>query len=82
MAKATRLVPIHPSLVALLGDMIKEYGLKPSSLLFPGEKGGMLAGSVFRRVRAKAREEILSDHEFKSPTGKRVYDLRRTCLTT
>ncbi|MFD4114533.1 tyrosine-type recombinase/integrase [Streptomyces niveus] len=78
----TRLVPIHPSLVAILREMIKEYGLKPSGLLFPGEKGGMLAGSVFRRVWAKAREEILSDHEFKSPTGKRVYDLRHTCLTT
>lgn len=77
----TRLVPIHPSLVAILREMIKEYGLKSSGLLFPGEKGGMLAGSVFRRVWAKAREEILSDHEFKSPAGKRVYDLRHTCLT-
>ncbi|WP_329387564.1 hypothetical protein [Streptomyces sp. NBC_01716] len=34
-----------------------------AGLLFPGEKGGMPAGSVFRRVWAKAREEILSDYE-------------------
>lgn len=78
----TGLVPIHPSLVVILREIIKEYGLKPEDLLFPGERGGMLAGSVFRRVWAKARKEILSEHEFKSPTGKRVYDLRHTCLTT
>jgi integrase len=78
----TRLVPIHPRLVVILREIIKEYDLKEAGLLFPGERGGMLAGSVFRRVWSKAREEILSEHEFKSPTGKRVYDLRHTCLTT
>ncbi|WP_338676719.1 site-specific integrase [Streptomyces sp. SCSIO 30461] len=77
----TRLVPIHPTLVPFLRGVIEEYGLKDDDLLFPGEKGGMLAGSVFRRVWANAREEILSKHEFKSPVGKRVYDLRHTCLT-
>ncbi|MGK5501439.1 tyrosine-type recombinase/integrase [Streptomyces sp. URMC 125] len=78
----TRLVPIHPLLVVLLREVIKEYSLKSADFLFPGEKGGMLAGSVFRRVWAKARKEVLPEHEFKSPTGKRVYDLRHTCLTT
>ncbi len=78
----TRTVPIHPTLVVILREIIKEYDLKPADLLFPGEKGGMLAGSVFRRVWAKAREEVLSEHELKTPTGKRVYDLRHTCLTT
>ncbi|MCB5911071.1 tyrosine-type recombinase/integrase [Streptomyces pinistramenti] len=78
----TRPVPIHPSLVALLRELIKECNLKPTDYLFPGEKGGMLAGSVFRRVWRKARKAILSEHEFKSPTGRRVYDLRHTCLTT
>ncbi|MGW4200910.1 tyrosine-type recombinase/integrase [Streptomyces sp. NPDC004726] len=78
----TRVVPLHPSLVAILRETIKKYGLEPDDLLFPGEKGGMLAGSVFRRVWAKAREEILTEHEFKTPTGRRVYDLRHTCLTT
>ncbi|MCC9710683.1 MULTISPECIES: tyrosine-type recombinase/integrase [Streptomyces] len=77
----TRLVPIHPVLVVILRETIKKYDLGSADLLFPGEKGDMLAGSVFRRVWAKAREEVLSDHEFQSPTGKRVYDLRHTCLT-
>jgi integrase len=77
----TRLVPVHPKLVVILREAVKEYDLQPSDWLFPGEGGGMLAGSVFRRVWAKAREEVLSEHERSSPTGKRVYDLRHTCLT-
>lgn len=78
----TRLVPIRPVLVRMLREMIKEYELGAADLLFPGEKGGMLAGSVFRRVWAKAREAALPEREQKTPTGKRVYDLRHTCLTT
>lgn len=78
----TRPVPIHPSLAALLRDVIARYELKPDDFLLPGEGGDMLAGSVFRRVWAKARKEVLSAHEHKSPVGKRVYDLRHTCLTT
>ncbi|KUO15270.1 hypothetical protein AQJ91_42670 [Streptomyces dysideae] len=78
----TRTVPIHPDLVALLRGIIERYKLKPGDLLFPGEGGDMLAGSVFRRVWGKARKAVLTPpHEFKSPAGKRVYDARHTCLT-
>ncbi|MBV9023095.1 MAG: tyrosine-type recombinase/integrase [Streptomycetaceae bacterium] len=78
----TRPVPIHPSLVATLREIIEAYQLKPADLLFPGEGGGMLSGSVFRRVWAKARQKVLVEYEYASPVGKRVYDLRHTCLTT
>lgn len=78
----TRVVPVRPLLVRILREMVKEHGLDKGDLLFPGEKGGILSGSVFRRVWANAREEILSAHDLKTPTGKRVYDLRHTCLTT
>ncbi|MBM7167168.1 tyrosine-type recombinase/integrase [Streptomyces sp. G44] len=78
----TRTVPIHPSLVAILREIVKEFDLKETDLLFPGEKGGMLAGSVFRRVWVKARKAVLPEHLLKTPTGKRPYDLRHTCLTT
>ncbi|MEU3009168.1 site-specific integrase, partial [Streptomyces sp. NPDC007020] len=77
----TRTVPIHPDLVAFLREIIDRYKLKPTDLLFPGEYGGMLARSVFRRVWEKAREAVLQPHEFQSPAGKRVYDCRNTCLT-
>ncbi|MCL6298706.1 hypothetical protein [Streptomyces kronopolitis] len=75
-------MPVHPALVAILRDLIEEDGLEPDDLLFPGEKGGLLAGSVFRRVWRKARKAVLDEHEHSSPVGKRVYDLRHTCLTT
>ncbi|MEU7042856.1 tyrosine-type recombinase/integrase [Streptomyces varsoviensis] len=78
----TRPVPAHPALVAILRGLIEEDGLKPGDLLFPGEQGGLLAGSVFRRVWGKARAAVLDEHEYDSPVGKRVYDLRHTCLTT
>ncbi|MFH8588900.1 tyrosine-type recombinase/integrase [Streptomyces celluloflavus] len=78
----TRIVPVHPALVAILRTLIARDQLKPGGLLFPGEKGGLLAGSVYRRAWAKAREAVLPEHEFRSPVGKRVYDLRHTCLTT
>ncbi|WP_328386780.1 hypothetical protein OHS81_24280 [Streptomyces sp. NBC_00400] len=47
-----------------------------------GRKGGLLAGSVFRRIWRKARKAVLDEHEYSSPVGKRVYDLRHTCLMT
>ncbi|QRX92339.1 tyrosine-type recombinase/integrase [Streptomyces noursei] len=78
----TRVVPAHPELVAILCDLIEEYGLSSDDILFQGERGGLLAGSVYRRVWAKARREILPEAEYDSPTGKRVYDLRHTCLTS
>ncbi|MGW6909552.1 tyrosine-type recombinase/integrase [Streptomyces sp. NPDC054940] len=78
----TRPVPAHPALVAVLRDLIKTDGLQPGDLFFPGEKGGLLAGSVFRRAWNKARKAVLPEHEYESPVGRRVYDLRHTCLTT
>ncbi|MFE5924105.1 tyrosine-type recombinase/integrase [Streptomyces sp. NPDC056468] len=77
----TRVVPGHPSLTRILRDHIKAENLKPRDLLFQGEKGDMLAGSVIRRAWRSAREEALTPEEFDSPLGKRVYDLRHTCLT-
>lgn len=56
--------------------------LRPGDLPFPGEKGGLLAGSVFRRVWSKARKAVPDGHGYASPVGKRVYDLRHACLAT
>ncbi|MDX2812162.1 hypothetical protein PV410_06260 [Streptomyces sp. PA03-5A] len=78
----TRNVPCHPALTAILREHIAVKGLKPSDLLFQGQYGGKLAGSVFRRAWGKARMAVLTKYEQTSPLGKRVYDLRHTCLTT
>ncbi|MFJ9726848.1 tyrosine-type recombinase/integrase [Streptomyces sp. NPDC101209] len=80
-ADDTRVVPGHPSLTQILREHIKAKYLKPGDLLFQGEKGEMLAGSVIRRAWRSARKEVLTPEEFASPLGKRVYDLRHTCLT-
>ncbi|MCL8017696.1 tyrosine-type recombinase/integrase [Streptomyces sp. AS02] len=80
-ADDTRVVPGHPSLTQILRQHIKAEGLTPGDLLFQGEKGGTLAGSVIRRAWRSARTDVLTPEEFASPLGKRVYDLRHTCLT-
>lgn len=78
----TRVVPCRPALTRILRDHIQAEMLKPADLLFSGEFGGMLSGSVFRRAWRTARQEVLPPEDVASPLGKRVYDLRHTCLTT
>ncbi|MBA4861738.1 tyrosine-type recombinase/integrase [Streptomyces sp. PSKA54] len=80
-ANDMRSVPCRPALTRVLREHIKTARLKPGDLVFQGEKGEMLAGSVIRRAWRTARSEVLTREEFASPLGKRVYDLRHTCLT-
>ncbi|MFJ2732868.1 tyrosine-type recombinase/integrase [Streptomyces sp. NPDC087317] len=77
----TRTVPGHPALTRILRQHIEDERLQPGDLLFQGENGGILAGSVIRRAWHGARKAVLAPHVFESPTGKRVYDNRHTRLT-
>lgn len=85
----TRPVPTHPTLTRVLREYIANPGterkpldsLKPGDSLFPGEQGGALAGVVYRRAWDAARKSTLTEAEYASPLGKRIYDLRHTCLT-
>ncbi|MGW6909526.1 tyrosine-type recombinase/integrase [Streptomyces sp. NPDC054940] len=77
----TRTVPGHPALTRILRQHIEDEQLKPGDLLFQGESGGVLAGSVIRRAWRSARKAVLPPHVFESPTGRRVYDNRNTRLT-
>ncbi|MBE1597371.1 integrase [Streptomyces stelliscabiei] len=77
----TRTVPGHPALTRILRQHIEDEQLKPGDLLFQGEAGGILAGSVIRRAWRSARKAVLLPHVFDSPTGRRVYDNRHTRLT-
>ncbi|WP_328970404.1 tyrosine-type recombinase/integrase [Streptomyces sp. NBC_00239] len=76
-----RVVPCRPALTKILREHVEREGLKPGALLFQGEKGEMLAGSVIRRAWRSARSETLTPEEYASPLARRVYDLRHTCLT-
>ncbi|MFZ3570484.1 hypothetical protein ACOKM5_26475 [Streptomyces sp. BH097] len=77
----TRTVPGHPALTRILRTHIEAEELNPGDLLFQGEQGGILAGSLIRRAWRSARAAVLAPHVFDSPTGKRVYDIRHTRLT-
>jgi integrase len=66
----------------VLRDYAASQELRSGDRLFAGERGGVLAGSVYRRAWRQAREQVLSPHVCASPTGRRIYDLRHTCLTT
>ncbi|MFF7237213.1 hypothetical protein [Streptomyces collinus] len=77
----TRTVLGHPALTRILRQHIEDEQLQPGDLPFRGETGGILAGSVIRRAWRSARKAVLPLHVFESPTGKRVYDNRHTCLT-
>ncbi|MFG2631006.1 hypothetical protein [Streptomyces sp. NPDC048473] len=55
---------------------------KPGDLLFPGENGDTSPARYSGELGVRRGLEILPPEEFASPLGKRVYDLRHTCLTT
>jgi hypothetical protein len=55
----TRSAPGHPALTRILRQHIEDEQLKPGDLLFQGETGGILAGSVIRRAWRNARKAVL-----------------------
>lgn len=79
---ATRVVPVHPDLVAMLRELTDRDGNGPRVLLLPGYRGGLPDGTIFHRTWGLAREAVLDEHECRSPVGRRVYDLRHTSRTT
>ncbi|MFF9620186.1 hypothetical protein [Streptomyces griseosporeus] len=68
----------HRALTCILRRHIEDEQLQPGDLLFQGESGGILAGSVIRRAWRSARKAVLPTHVYESPAGRRVYDNRNT----
>ncbi|GHE61996.1 integrase [Streptomyces longispororuber] len=77
----TRVVPGPPALTKIIRAHIEAEGLKPGDRMFKGEKGGIISGSVTRRAWGNARKAELTEREYESPMGKRIYDIRHTRLT-
>ncbi|MFE9449764.1 tyrosine-type recombinase/integrase [Streptomyces sp. NPDC006739] len=75
-----RRVPVAPELVRVLRAWIGTAALKTGDPLFPGERGGPLASSVYRRVWKQAREEVLRPDEVAAGLGEHVASLRDSCL--
>ncbi|MFF9675914.1 tyrosine-type recombinase/integrase [Streptomyces eurythermus] len=79
-AGESRGVPLTPEIVGVLRKWIDQAGLKPGDLLFPGERGGPLASSVYRKAWKQACEAVLSGEEREAGVGERVAILRESCL--
>ncbi|MEV6377929.1 tyrosine-type recombinase/integrase [Streptomyces sp. NPDC051773] len=75
-----RRVPATPDLVSVLRRWIDRADLKPGDLLFPGERGGPLASSAYRRAWKQARQAVLSPDEVRAGLGEQVSSLRDSCL--
>jgi integrase len=75
-------VPCAPDLTALLHVHLERFGTGTDGLLFRGVRGGELAASTYCRVWRKARAEVLTPEEARSPLTARPYDLRHAAVST
>ncbi|MEU0517364.1 integrase [Streptosporangium sp. NPDC006007] len=78
----SRSVPCAPELVGLLRAHLATFPPDKDRRLFTGVNGGDLPTITYRRAWDKARTVVLSEAEYASPLGKRIYDLRHACLST
>jgi len=72
----TRTIPIPPVLVRLLRAHIKRFGTTPDGRVFQTARGGILQDSGYNEVWDQARQEALTPAQYRSPLGRRPYDLR------
>jgi integrase len=72
----TRTVPIPPVLVRLLRAHIKKYGTTEDGRIFQTARGGILQDSGYNEVWDHARKAALTTARYRSPLGRRPYDLR------
>ena len=77
----TRTIPIPPELVRLLRAHIKRYGTTPDGRIFQTARGGIIQDSAYSAVWAEARQAALTEAQFRSPLGRRPYDLRHAAVS-
>jgi integrase len=80
-AHETRTIPIPPELVRLLRAHIKKYGTTPDGRVFQTSRGGIIQDSAYGAVWAEARKAALTEAQFRSPLGRRPYDLRHAAVS-
>jgi len=78
----TRAVPVHPELVILIRDHIKEFGLGPGGRIFRLARGGVITDRAYLAVFHKARAIAFTDAEARSLLARRPYDLRHAAVST
>ena len=77
----TRTIPIPPELVRLLRAHIKRYGTTPDGRIFQTARGGILQDSGYNEVWDQARKQALTPAQYRSPLGRRPYDLRHAAVS-
>jgi len=80
-AHETRAIPIPPDLVKLLRDHIRRYGTTPDGRIFQTARGGIIQDSAYSAVWADARTKALTPAQYRSPLGRRPYDLRHAAVS-
>ncbi len=78
----TRTVPVHPELVTLIRDHIKEFGLGPGGRIFSLQRGGIVTDRAYLAVFHQARAKAFTGTEAKSLLARRPYDLRHAAVST
>jgi integrase len=77
----TRTIPIPPVLVGLLRAHIKRFGTTLDGRVFQTARGGILQDSGYNEVWDEARREALTPAQYRSPLGRRPYDLRHAAVS-
>jgi integrase/predicted DNA-binding transcriptional regulator AlpA len=77
----TRTIPIPPELVRLLRAHIKKYGTTPDGRVFQTSRGGIIQDSAYSADWAEARKTALTEAQYRSPLGRRPYDLRHAAVS-
>lgn len=83
----TRTVPMHPELVTLIRDHVKEFGIGPGGRIFRLARGGIVTGRALpRRLPHKARAiaftNAFANAETRSLLARRPYDLNHAAVPT
>jgi integrase len=78
----TRLVPLHPELVALLTQHLKKYPPGLAGRIFTGPRGGIFNDRAYLKIFHKARAVAFTKSESASLLARRPYDLRHAALST
>ena len=80
-AHETRTIPVPPELVRLLRAHIRRYGATSDGRVFQTARGGILQDSGYNEVWTEARKQALTPAQFRSPLGRRPYDLRHAAVS-
>src|SRR5271165_4298511 len=77
----TRTIPVPPVLVRLLRAHINRSGTAPDGRIFQTARGGILQDSGYNEVWDQARKTALTPARYRSPHGRRPYDLRHAAVS-